>query len=326
MPALQTHYTFAKVNAVNKDRKNFGALVLGSQGPDPLFFVGQLPWVKRKNPKFANAFGVGLHHRDFSELYFAMIEYASKSEHKELLFDFIEGLFMHYVLDRNCHPYVFSVTGFDVPGDEKIVGKYYMSYHTRIESAIDMIYAGNNGLYKKFPKDNLNLVSDSDLMEISKMWYEANKATFKYENIEPDTFFIGVKDYLAVMKFLNNARWFKRWFVKTFIGEYSSGYALIYPKDLKKRYGDVDFMNEKKEAWPDPVSGEMRNESFMELVEKAKNEYLELVLPMIENAKSSILVLDDVHRFYNNIDHDGCKDNNPKKFMKPLFKFKEKKE
>ena len=247
MPALQTHYTFVKKTAVNQERKHFGAVVLGSQGPDPLFFVGQLPWIKRKNAKSANVFGSSLHHRDYSELYVAMIDYALKNEHKELLLDFIEGILMHYVLDRNCHPYVFSVTGFDLPNDEKIVGKYYMSYHTRIESAIDMIYAGNNGLYKKYNKDSLATVSDAELMEISKMWYFANEATFKYENIEPNTFYLGVKDYLSVMKFLNHARWFKRWFVKVFVGEYSSAYALIYPKDLKKRYGDIDFMNEKHE-------------------------------------------------------------------------------
>lgn len=321
MPALQTHYTFVKTAAINKDREHFGAVVLGSQGPDPLFFVGQLPWIKRKNAKFANVFGSSLHHRDFSELYVAMIEYALKSEHKELLFDFIEGILMHYVLDRNCHPYVFSVTGFDTPDDEKIVGKYYMSYHTRIESAIDMIYAGENGLYKKYNKDSLATLSDADLMEISKMWYFANEATFKYEHIEPNTFYLGVKDYLSVMKFLNHARWFKRWFVKTFVGEYSSAYALIYPKDLKKRYGDIDFMNEKKESWPDPVTGETRNESFMELVENAKKGYLELVLPLLEKAKKGENVLEEMHIFYNGLDHDGSPNSEQKKFMKPFFPY-----
>ena len=64
MPAILTHYTFAKFEGVNPERKHFGALVLGSQGPDPFFFYGMLPWKKREGSKVVNTFGSGLHKRE----------------------------------------------------------------------------------------------------------------------------------------------------------------------------------------------------------------------------------------------------------------------
>ena len=47
MPAINTHYLFAKEH-VEKENPYPNAFILASQGPDPFFFFGQLPW-KRKN-------------------------------------------------------------------------------------------------------------------------------------------------------------------------------------------------------------------------------------------------------------------------------------
>lgn len=321
MPALQTHYTFAKEESQNKEREHFDALVLGSQGPDPFFFYGMLPWRRRENGKLVNGFGVGLHHKDITPLYVAMMKYASNSEDKELLFDFIEGILLHYVLDRNCHPYVFSVTGYGVTGDDEKKNKYYTALHTKIESAIDKIYAKSKGVYNEYPKDALK-ISDDDLMKISKMIYEANKESEKDPNIKEDSFFCSVKDYRAVMRFINKPHFIKRLFLRIVFGKDSIPFALNYPRNLDKTYGKVDFLNEGKAAWLDPVSGKKRNESFYELMENAKEEYEKVIIPLVARAKNNEDISSDLHAFYSGIDHDGAKEGKEKKYMSPLFPYK----
>ena len=320
MPAILTHYTFAKFEGVNPERKHFGALVLGSQGPDPFFFYGMLPWKKREGSKVVNTFGSGLHKREVTALYMAMIDYANKSEDKELLFDFIEGIYLHYILDRNCHPFVYSHAGYKE--DDSKEAKYYSAFHTKFESAIDFIYAKEKGVFNENPVFSLKTVSDEELHKISKMIYEANKASDNVPGLDENSYFTSVKDYAAIMKFVNKPHGLKRWFLKTFFGRDAVAFALNYPRNLEKTYGKVDFMNATKEEWPDPVSGEKRKESWYDLMDNAKKEYLSF-LPLLEKAKNGEDISKEAHEFYAGIDHNGVKDGATKKYMSPVLPYVE---
>jgi hypothetical protein len=50
MPAIITHYTFAKEANGGAPHPFLEALYLGAQGPDPFFFYGQYPFKKRPIP------------------------------------------------------------------------------------------------------------------------------------------------------------------------------------------------------------------------------------------------------------------------------------
>jgi len=321
MPAIQTHYTFAKFEAVNQNRPHFDALLLGSQGPDPFFFYGMLPWKKREESKLVNGFGVGLHHKNIAPLYCAMMKYALESKDKEMLFNFIEGCLLHYVLDRNCHPYVFSVTGYGKEGDSKKKAKYYNALHTKIESAIDKNYATEQGVYEEYPKKDLKM-SDEDLMKISRMIYEANKMSENDPHIKEDSFFTSVKDYDEVLRFINKPHSLKRFFIRIFFGKDSSAFALNYPRNLQKTYKRAHFLNDDRNPWVDPVSGKRRNESFHDLMEKAKNEYEYEILPLLDKAKNGKDITKELTKFYAGIDHDGVKEGKKKEYMSPFFPYK----
>lgn len=250
-----------------------------------------------------------------------MMKYASESKDKELLFDFIEGLLLHYVLDRNCHPFVFSITGYGVEGDSKKKKKYYSAFHTKIESAIDKIYATEQGVYEECPVKAFQ-ISDEDLMKISRMVYEANNQSEKAPGIKEDSFYLSVKDYKDVMHFINKPHGLKRLFLRLFFGKDSTAFALNYPRGLMKTYGTVNFVNEEGNAWLDPVSGKKRNESFHDLMDKAKKEYEYDILPLLDKAKNGIDISNELHKFYDGIDHDGVKKGKEKKYMSPLFPYK----
>jgi hypothetical protein len=60
-----------------------------------------------------------LHDIDISRVYNELIKYANASSDKELLYSYIEGLFLHYSLDRECHPYIFAKAGYAKDGPKK---------------------------------------------------------------------------------------------------------------------------------------------------------------------------------------------------------------
>ena len=315
MPAINTHYLFAKEH-VEKENPYPDAFVLASQGPDPFFFFGQLPW-KRKNREHRldiNHFGIGLHHEDITNIYVAMLEYARKSEDKELLFSFIKGLFLHYALDRNCHPYIFSKTGFS---DDAKLAHFYSSCHTKTESAIDKILGERDGSWQDDVSYCFTAIKDDELLKISQMFYEVNLLTDEYPFLEKDSYFKSVKDYMSVMKFVNKPHAFKRLFT-SFFGKESMAYSLNYPRNLKKTYGDIDFLNEQHSSWPDPFSGKERRESFLDLEKDAYEDYLRL-LPLLEKEIKGENKKKEIRSWVGSLTHDGGKVGEKMKYMSPLF-------
>lgn len=314
MPAIFTHYLFAK-NHLDKDEKYQEAYILASQGPDPLFFFGQLPWARkgRDNRLDINKLGIGLHHEDITDFYVEMIHYARESNDKDLLFSFIKGFFLHYALDRNCHPYVFAKTGFS---DDPVLKKFYASCHTKTESAIDMLLGQKDGSWNEDTSIALQ-IDDTELMKISEMIYVANSRSDKYPSIQKDSYFKSVHDYKKVMKFVNVPHYFKRLFV-TFFGKESMAYSLNYPRNLKKTYGDIDFLNEKHSAWPSLVTGEKRHESFLDLENTAYEDYLK-VMPLLEEEFKGNDKKEEIRAWVGSITHDGIKLDEEMKYMEPFF-------
>jgi hypothetical protein len=121
MPAITTHYSFALEMGKLFPSAYPEARYLGAQGPDPFFFYGQFPWKKRKNKKEIDAYGSLLHHIDIATRSTPLSSkfMRRREKDKELLFAYIEGLFLHYVLDRDCHPYIFPKAGFSALPEEK---------------------------------------------------------------------------------------------------------------------------------------------------------------------------------------------------------------
>lgn len=314
MPAINSHYLFAKKH-LEEDEKYKNAFILASQGPDPLFFFGQLPWARkgRDNRLDINKFGIGLHHEDITDFYVEMLRYARESEDKDLLFSFIKGFFLHYVLDRNCHPYVFSKTGFS---DDPILKKFYASCHTKTESAIDMLLGQKDGSWNEDVSIALK-INDDELMKISEMLYIVNSKTDKYPFIQKDSYFKSVHDYKNVMKFVNKPHYFKRFFT-SFFGKESMAYSLNYPRNLRKTYGDIDFLNEKHSAWPDLITGEKRYESFIDLEEAAYKDYL-AILPCLESEFNGEDKKEEIRAWVNSLTHDGIKLEEKMKYMDPFF-------
>lgn len=301
MPAIITHYAYCLEAMENKESKYKNAIILGSQGPDTFFFFGQIPWNRRGEHRLdVNEYGTKLHHMDITEVYNELIKYAYASDDKELLFAFIEGLFIHYSLDRNCHPYIFARSGFTAKEEEK---KSWALSHMWYETLLDSTIAKIKGVSINRPARYLKIDNES-LKKISIMWNEVNKVTKVSDYIDENSFYASAKDYQGVMGITNVPKHLSYAFTKLVMGKNSQAHRMNIPHNIPKKYQGIDFLNENRDEWPNIVTGEMRNESFMELWDKALQD-IKIGQALLNRAKNGEDIKEELRAYINNIDHDG---------------------
>lgn len=107
MPSAYAHYKFGKmvIPELPKDIKNVikkypAPFKAGLQGPDFLFYYRAFS----KNK--INQIGVSIHHKDFYSFMTHAVKIVNKYEKNSSQYSYLIGLICHYVLDKNCHPYV----------------------------------------------------------------------------------------------------------------------------------------------------------------------------------------------------------------------------
>jgi hypothetical protein len=314
MPAILTHYTFAKAVMVDPSRPYPEALFLGAQGPDPFFFYGQIPWKRRALSKAVNAFGAKVHHMDVTDLYESLLKHAAASKDSELLLSYVEGLFLHYALDRNCHPYIFSKAGFSEDPQE---ARAYGLSHMLLETYLDLIIGKRSKTFT-YRAERYLKVPKAELEEISSLWNDANAEITGDSAIGKTSFFDAARDYAGILRFVNTPHAFKRWFLGTFLGKASQPYAMNYPSHIPSELRNLDYLNEAHGEWPDPVSGGKRTESFLDLWDAAQRDYITM-LPLLQKARAREAFRGELSAEIRNLDHDGFGPEEKMNFMDPLW-------
>ena len=243
---------------------NFDYLALGTQGPDPLFYMGVIPFRGLHLPTAMKKIGNKIHKQD-GKKYFRFlidqchsIDFVNQTDNEQKRFKaFIFGQFAHYLLDRETHPYVLYMSGFD--SDGRITGKYHYE-HAHFEAKIDYCLAKQ---YKMefFLKNPASILPDriGPLRVIDSHFVPVLKRLFDEKKLPKKMYSNGLNNFRFWQKFSNggsNARVF-------FFGK-SSLSATRLPKEVNE-----DVLNLKKEIWLDPVTGVKHNESFLDLQSKA---------------------------------------------------------
>jgi len=171
MPSVLTHYGFNKEvldNKVEFLKGNEDIYLVGAQGPDPFFFYGIIPFFGGKKGKFVRKFGSGLHKVDPAEAFGFLLNYANEKNEKDILYSYILGAGLHYILDRKMHPYVYYKTGFST--DKKSKRKYHVD-HTRFETNLDVLLV--NDRYKSYKVRPVEAIKcNEDKIEYVSEMYE----------------------------------------------------------------------------------------------------------------------------------------------------------
>ena len=256
----------ANPSAVNFIEGNFDYLALGAQGPDPMFYHGIVPGHALHLVAASHKTGNKLHKEDGKRFFRLLVERAygvNPDERASTLPQsqfqaFVFGQFSHYLLDRECHPYILYESGFD-PECGKIKGRsHYDQAH--FESEIDYCICKKykNDYFLSHPSDILvtdkktleNI--DLNLVPVLEKMYGYHLPKHFYSN--------SVRNMKSMVSYLNNGSDFR---ANMFPKNMALG-AMRFPKDVKE-----DVLNEKRDVWLDPVTGEKHMESFLELHSKA---------------------------------------------------------
>lgn len=307
MPNLLTHSLlvkrfYIKVEAEDKGGErtfiqgNYDLLSLGSQGPDPLFYFGVVPF-KFHLFTAKKRLGNKLHADDGKRFFKLLLDrsYGIDDIVAQRRFrSFIFGQFAHYILDRECHPYIIYFTGFDDNG--KITGPYHY-LHSHFEAMIDVTlakkYRMNYFLEQPseiIPFDNYFLdVIDKNLVPVLSQY-------FVNEKIPKHIYSQAISNMRFCYKFMNTHPDYKR----KLIGKNSLG-ALALEKEVTE-----DVLNEKNEPWLDPVTGSKRYDSFMDLFMRAYDIIERCYRDLVKEGFS----YDVFTRYINGLDYYGlpCKE------------------
>lgn len=303
MPASLTHYTFTRSNtaldAFSKVR------YLGGQGPDVFFFYGNAH-KKRCDKKILQGFGSKLHHMDVGPAYSFLVNYAQKSPDKEMLFAYLEGLFAHYVLDRNVHPYVFYRTGFST--DESKAKDYLLS-HVAFETILDVAYARK---MKTFQNPRRTIACPKRWVdEISQMFYALSK-DMGYQGLTEWTYSNAHRDMRTVLGILYSPLGVKKCFLNHFKRRTVAN-CMSMPLSIKK-YDYIDVMNNNKSTWRSVLDNSPRNDSLDELVFSASVEF-DYIKDLLKKAQSGENISKEICEFVHNINHDGIPNGEQMKYF-----------
>ena len=289
MPAMLTHDFFgrdayARVMGVTDlytpDERD--AFLLGSQGPDPLFYLMLLPPLK-----VFELLGSDMHHVAPGPLLLSLRKAVDELPELDRSVGraYLAGFVCHYLLDRAVHPLVFYwERGICRAGVDGLDGSDSGVVHAEIERDLDeMVLFSKSG----------------ETIETYRPYREVLRGRDEMLRVLGDVYFASVVGPLADGEPTANHvyplavscfRTAQKMFWSP-AGTKTSALASLEGMMLKKRYSLVramshrvrpettsDFDNRGHDAWRNPFTNEMSDKSFWDLYDGA----LEQVVPAIE--------------------------------------------
>ena len=277
MPAIITHDLFAQgviddVRTIlplsTADERD--AFLLGSQGPDPLFFLVADPLMRRFAPM-----GDTMHHSRPARLLVSMGEGASRlgGFEQRVARAYVAGFVCHYLLDSAVHPFVYSwqyglcdagVDGLDGTAGEKV--------HAEIERDLDeaLLFARRGETILTYRPFERSLPGSAGVLRaIDKVYFYAALWTYGTA-IDTMTFSTAVRAYRGVMGLLYAPRDCRRLVVgsieRTVTHSPFSLYCALSHRNRAEATSDFD--NRAHARWTDPFTGETSVASFLDLLDE----------------------------------------------------------
>lgn len=312
MPSSLTHYGFNKElfdNRISYLEGNEDIYLVGAQGPDPFFFRGIIPSFNNKNSKEIRSYGTRLHKIEPSEVFYNFFKYANDSEDKDVLYAYILGAGLHYILDRKVHPYVFYKTGFS--DDENLKKKYFAS-HTLFETHLDVLLMNDRYKdYKVKPSDSIKCDEDK-IEEVSEMYEYLAKNVIEDEFIDDDAFEDSYRDMVKIEKLLYSKMGVKKWFASNLFNSTPFN-TMMHPLNVKDN-DKVDYLNINNNEWKDPASEVNFNKSVYDLIEESKEESKEW-FKLVDKAYNGVINESELKEFTKGFIYDGYKEGEKMKIF-----------
>lgn len=279
MPGFTTHYLFGEYayKRILSDTPQLKQIItmhrniynLGMEGPDIFFYYlpSMLEW--GINP------GCVLHEKKTGEFFENFITYIKKKEdmeERELLYAYLAGFLGHYVMDWNCHPYIYDITQYNPLKKTPI---QYHGQHISLERDMDTL------LLKRWKKTMPSVFQNYRAIKITKR--ERNILTELLSHIISKTYQKTLKKATikkAVITFYLGNKWLcdkkgKKRKIMSRIEQRVLGFSflsgIITADEAEKK---EDIFNLSHKQWSNPWDRKQKStDSLFQLIALAAREY-----------------------------------------------------
>ena len=307
MPSITTHNIFAKdvMRKLNDREKNrfinsTNTYLTFSQSHDYLFY-----YTFGKNSKEIRNFGHYAHRHNTQDYIINIIKNIKKNklENNPEILAYLYGTITHYVLDSNCHPYIFYKTGV-YRKKEKNTRKYFGG-HNKIEKDLDAIY------YKKETGKDYNqcnitkeiigkTIFSKELVNLINIVYEDT-----YNKKDIGKYYLkGIKDAKIINTLVVNDRFGLKKLLYKLIDlliNKNQSYISTYSTYIKNP--NTDYLNTEKKEWNHPCLPNLKyNYSFEELYNMSINKTVKIIR-VINKVLYENKDINDILQYIPNLDY-----------------------
>lgn len=276
MPGIITHDTFGRDvydrlhRLVGGSRDEAEAFLLGSQGPDALFFAPL-------NPRLHAAFDLGsaLHRADPAP-FMASFRHAAADlptpAARTIGRAYVLGLACHYVLDSTLHPFVYSqehaLCDAGVEGLDRSDGhEVHAVIETELDEMVLWVRRGTTIAELSPAKDVLR--GRDEMLAVASALYRAVAADLLGRDVPVDAFATSVRQWRLVARLLHSPSGLKRrglGALESLVRRHSMLAAMSHRARKLEASG---FDNREHVPWTDPFSGEESRKGFWDLYDDA---------------------------------------------------------
>lgn len=241
-------------------------MVLGAQGPDPLFMLGIFPLRPSSRPsKLGN-----LLHQHRTGAFLRTLCRLAKENGGDVERAYALGFLTHYALDSTVHPYVYSQS-------YTAEGKYSSVLHTSLEKNWDSLYYQREG-HKGTPVLMAGVTETrAQWPRIAALWQAAIAEVFPEQNVTVEMIEKALSDADRANGLTHSPRGVKYRVVgvlERIIGKPGLGTSQMAPLHPDQS----DITNEAGRPWRNPAEPEEeRTETVQELLDTAARRAAELL-------------------------------------------------
>ncbi len=279
MPALITHDFFAHdvmnayADACGDSRFECDAFLLGSQGPDPLFFGRGMA------PYGTSVLGKRMHSEEPSKLLAALSASLGvlEGDAQPIGRAYAHGFLMHYLLDSKMHPLVYGlVESICTAGVEGLGDGDRAVVHHSIERELDemVLYRKRGMTVREFkPTRHILLVNPWALGVIQRM-YAYMALTVYGTEMAPTAFAHALAMYRLEQQMLYSPTGTKRAILGGIERAVRRG-SHSYVSSVSHRAHELEttwFANPDHQPWEHPWTGEVRFDSFWDIYQDSLDE------------------------------------------------------
>lgn len=342
MPAAGDHWRFALAAlgelygnvAVNRFAR---PETLGTQGPDPFYFYGLVPWLPRRRAAESHAFADWYHEASPEDVFVPLAKGAfglsedkagshwkgaTKAEgyetERSLSFAFLKGLLLHYILDRSVHPWVYWRSGFRAENEtDSIQG----ARHARFESALASLEVIKQ-ISECFAILGPLAPNPREMFRADPAWLHAADALFTASfptRYVPGMYPKAFRDMQIILSFLWDPGLRKRRILDAVGARESLLRAMIQPVTENER-GTIDFSNIAQAAWRVPATGETKHSSVAELTREALADANSGLILLSAIEFGDIVPEDaDFRALLGTVNHEGCPDGKKMEYSNSIY-------